>query len=114
MAKRGNLNKLTNSLENNISRLINVSHVCSVAKLSDDKKHADVQPMALTEDGNVRAMLLNVPISKNLLEYVSEGSVVIVLFTDRNMNHFDGTNSNFVIENSRSHSINDGVIVGVL
>ena len=57
---------------------------------------------------------MNVHISKTVRDILKVGDVAIVLFLDRNINNFDGTNKNFIIANDRTHSVNDAVIVGVL
>lgn len=114
MVSRGNLDKYTHSIEKNVSRLLSVAHICRVVTVYDDKKHVDLQPLALTSDGRNRAMLIKVPVSLNLVDYMKVGGVAVVLFMDRNIKHFDGTNKEFEIANDRSHDVNDGIVVGVL
>lgn len=114
MAKRDLLNTIINKAMGNVSTAINVSQLCRVVKLSEDKKFADILPLPLTEDGRERAMLIHVPVSVNLIDYIKVDGVVVVLFMDRNHSLFDGSSNTFPIKNKRKHSVNDNVIVGVL
>lgn len=114
MAKRDNLNILLKTVQNNVSRSLNVAHVCSVISMSDDKKTANIQPLAQTEDGDDRAMLIDVPVTQNAKQFIEVGSIVVVLFMDRNISYYSGKPETFEIPNERSHSVNDGVVIGVL
>ena len=114
MPKRENLDVYTSKITNDIFRSLNVATICSVNSLSVDKKTADLQPLPLTEFGHTRPMLINAHVSKNLYDHIEIGSVVVVVFADRNIDNFTGGNEPFPIGDKRSHSLNDCIIVGVL
>lgn len=111
---RDSFDKLLASIKSDVMKSLNVSMMCRVISLDADKKHGNFQPMALTISGNARAMLINVPVTRNVAKDVEVGDVVIVLFQDRNIQSFDGTSKNFIINNERAHSVNDAVVVGLL
>lgn len=114
MVSRGNIDKYTHTVEKNVSRLLSVAQICRVVNVYEDKKYVDLQPLALTSDGRSRAMLIKVPVSLNLVDYIKLDGIAVVLFMDRNIKHFDGTNKEFEIANDRAHDVNDGIVVGVL
>lgn len=114
MVKRDNLHVFSDTIFKNVMRTLNVGTLARVTKLDSDNWVADLQPMPLTESEMQRAPLMNVHISKTVRDILKVGDVAIVLFLDRNINNFDGTNKNFIIANNRTHSVNDAVIVGVL
>lgn len=114
MAKRDNLNILLRTSENNVKRTLNVAHMCAVISLSEDKKLATLQPLAQTIDGDNRAMLIDVPVTQNAKAFIEVNSIVVVLFMDRNSSYYSGKPETFPIQNERAHSVNDGVVIGVL
>ncbi|QHJ83568.1 MAG: hypothetical protein [Caudoviricetes sp.] len=114
MAKRNNLNILMNTAENNVMRKLNVAHICSVISLKENNKLATIQPLAQTDDGVERAVLIDVPVTKNCQELIGVGGIVVVLFMDRNSSNFNGSPETFKIKDERAHSVNDGVVIGVL
>ena len=114
MAKRNNLNILMETSETNVLRKINVAHICSVVSLKNEKTLATVQPLPQTSDGNNRAVLIDVPVTKNCQDLIKVGGVVVILFMDRNSSNFNGSADTFPIKDERAHSVNDGVIIGVL
>lgn len=102
---------------------LNVATIGKVVKI--DGTFADVQPLPLKSNGTKRALLINCPIVKsaqftdykvvnhNLIkEKIKVGDVVIVVFCDRDISNFSGA-SEFKI-GARLHSLNDGIVVGVL
>lgn len=114
MAKRDNLDIMVSQIANDVSRKINVAHLCSIHKINEDNSEADVQPLALTENGEKRPLIIGAHISQHVKNYINKNSVVVVLFVDRNIDNFDRTNKTFPIADKRSHSLNDAVIVGVI
>lgn len=114
MALRGNLDIFANEMKKNISRDLNVGTLGSVVSLSQSKDLANIQPMALTSSGIKRAMLIDVRVSRAVRDMIKVGDVSVLLFLDRNSNNFDGTNKEFIIQNERTHSVNDAVVVGLL
>ena len=114
MVKRDNLTVFKENIINEVSRTLNVAQLCSVLSVSEDKKNVDLQPLALTSTGNIRPPLLNALVSKMVQNTIQKGDVAIVVFLDRNAEHFDGTTKEYVIANDRTHSINDSVVIGLL
>lgn len=114
MVKRDNLHVFSDTIFKNVMRTLNVGTLARVTSIDKEKWLADLQPMPLTGSGLQRAPLLHVYISKQLRETIELGDVAVVLFLDRNINNFDGSNNNFIIANERTHSVNDAVVVGLI
>lgn len=112
MAKRGNSQLFYELILKNAARSINVAQLAKVVNLHG--KRVDVQPLALKSSGKKRGLLINCWIERSLQGTLREGDVVIVLFLDRNADNFDGTNNTYLLQNDRSHSVNDSVVMGVL
>lgn len=83
-----------------------------VVSLNSDCSLADVQPNALQSDGDKRAMLLDCRVAKHCRDHVGVGSLVFVVFADRDLDNMKGT-GDFTLASRRMHSINDGSVLGV-
>lgn len=103
----------------------------------DSSDHtADVQPLALQSDGSKRAMLMNCDVVMSAREWyetgadndgeggdggidikkihkLKAGDIVVVGFNDRDTDNFTKS-GNFSLASRRMHSIQDGVVLGVL
>lgn len=104
--------KFVNRLVNNIGVGINVAQLGRVTKIEGHK--ANVQPMMLSYSKAKRPMLLDVPIGMTCRPYIKVGSVVVVLFMDRDMSNWDGTSKDIVLDSKRMHNISDAVIIEAL
>ncbi|MBB1078973.1 ABC transporter substrate-binding protein [Limosilactobacillus sp. STM2_1] len=103
------------TLINNINANLHVAQLARVYKLTDDHSRADVQPLALDASGKKRAPLINVPVGMVAQGYISEGSVVLVMFLDRSMENWSkADNQEFSLANKRMHDVNDAVICEVM
>lgn len=71
---------------------------------------ADVQPGPKQSDGNSRAMLGGCLVA---VPDVKRGDYVVVGFVDRDIDNFTGSGQ-FELASRRMHSVNDGVILGVI
>lgn len=118
MAKKAKKNNndvefFTHILPDNISANINVAQLGRVDRIYADGKKAQVQPLAMKGDGNSRAPLVGVHIGRMLRDEVHVGDVVVILFIDRSIAAFNGSNDEFPLSNTRMHSINDAFIIEV-
>lgn len=111
--------QFVNNLINNLLVLVSVAQLGRITSLNGNK--ADVQPLAHNyKDDKKRALLLDVPIPRSILEPlehaekpVKVGDPCIVVFLDRSMENWSGGSGDFPLDSPRMHSLNDAVIVGV-
>ncbi|WP_204120250.1 hypothetical protein [Levilactobacillus wangkuiensis] len=71
---------------------------------------ADVQPSPKQSDGNSRALLGGCLVA---VPELKRGDSVIVGFVDRDTENYTGSGQ-FELASRRMHSINDGVVLGVI
>lgn len=100
-------------LPDTIKATLNVAQLGKVTRLYDDKKKAEVQPLALTSEGKKRAQLIGVHVGKTKRDFIEIGDVVVVLFMDRSIANFDGSSNIFKLSAKRLHDLNDSFIVEV-
>ena len=93
MVLRDNDTKFVRQLVNNINANLHVCHLAKVTALNDDRTRASVQPLALNASGTKRALLMNVVVGKSAQMFIDVGSVVGVVFLDRSLVNWDGTNA---------------------
>lgn len=103
------IRKLPEYINSNLS----VAQLGRLTSIDNNRKTASVQPMALKSDGSKRSLLLNVHVGRLLRDELSVGDVVLVLFLDRALSNWDGSNSDFELSGTRMHDINDAFIVEV-
>lgn len=111
----------------------------------DSKNHAaDIQPLAATSDGAVRAQYLDVPVSSTVYAVdellqalksefkivdkqtgsglvdalpapsMTAGATVLVVCLDQDSDNYAGDGEIYSLASSRQHSANDSIIVGVM
>lgn len=102
-----------NVLPNTIKATLNVAQLGKVTRLYDDNKKAEVQPLALNSDETPRARLIGVHVGKTKRNIIAVGDVVVVMFMDRSIANFDGSNKLFKLSANRLHDLNDSFIVEV-
>ena len=102
-----------NVLPNTIKATLNVSQLGRVTRLYDGNKKAEVQPLALSSDETPRARLIGVHVGKTKRNIIAVGDVVVVMFMDRSIANFDGSNKLFKLSANRLHDLNDSLIVEV-
>lgn len=103
-----------NNLMHNINAKLNVSQLCRVVDFSnEDHSKVNVQPLPHNQSGTKRPMLLNVHVGRLLRSELKIGDVVVVLFIDRSIENWDGTNRDFIITNNRMHNANDAFVIEV-
>lgn len=102
-----------NVLPNTIKATLNVAQLGKVTRLYDDNKKAEVQPLALSSDETPRARLIGVHVGKTKRNIIAVGDVVVVMFMDRSIANFDGSNKLFKLSANRLHDLNDSFIVEV-
>ncbi|MCM6765668.1 ABC transporter substrate-binding protein [Weissella paramesenteroides] len=102
-----------NVLPNTIKATLNVAQLGKVTRLYDDNKKAEVQPLALSSDETPRARLIGVHVGKTKRSIIAVGDVVVVMFMDRSIANFDGSNKLFKLSANRLHDLNDSFIVEV-
>lgn len=100
-------------LPNTIKATLNVAQLGKVTRLYDDNKKAEVQPLALSSDETPRARLIGVHVGKTKRNIIAVGDVVVVMFMDRSIANFDGSNKLFKLSANRLHDLNDSFIVEV-
>ncbi|ASN59841.1 ABC transporter substrate-binding protein [Latilactobacillus curvatus] len=114
MAKRNNDVEFVKNLIKNVSIRTNVAQLGRVISYANENhSKVNVQPLALNKSGTKRGMLLNVHIGRLLREVVQVGDVVVILFMDRSLENWNGSNSDFVLTSERMHDVNDAFIVEV-
>lgn len=102
---------------------VNINCVALAKVVSVNGNEADCQPLALQSDGDKRAMLIGCPVVKSAMFYptsldgtklahLSAGNVVVVGYNDRDIDNFAG--GEFKLASRRMHSVNDGVVLGVI
>lgn len=92
---------------------LNVAQIGKIVTISQDKKTVDIQPLPLTENGNARPLLKNVYVGRTLQQIIKVGDVGIVLFLDRSIQNWDGSNRQFSLNSTRMHSVNDAFLIEV-
>ena len=102
-----------NVLPNTIKATLNVAQLGKVTRLYDDNKKAEVQPLALNSDETPRARLIGVHVGKTKRSIIAVDDVVVVMFMDRSIANFDGSNKLFKLSANRLHDLNDSFIVEV-
>ncbi|MGK4018259.1 ABC transporter substrate-binding protein [Weissella paramesenteroides] len=102
-----------NVLPNTIKSTLNVAQLGRVTRLYDGNKKAEVQPLALSSDETPRARLIGVHVGKTKRNIIAVGDVVVVMFMDRSIANFDGSNKLFKLSANRLHDLNDSFIVEV-
>ena len=102
-----------NVLPNTIKATLNVAQLGRVTRLYDGNKKAEVQPLALSSDETPRARLIGVHVGKTKRNIIAVGDVVVVMFMDRSIANFDGSNKLFKLSANRLHDLNDSFIVEV-
>lgn len=102
-----------NVLPNTIKATLNVAQLGKVTRLYDNNKKAEVQPLALSSDETPRARLIGVHVGKTKRNIIAVGDVVVVMFMDRSIANFDGSNKLFKLSANRLHDLNDSFIVEV-
>lgn len=113
MRNRDNDVKFLQQLMQTIAVQTNVSQLCRVVNISSDKTTVDAQPMALTQENEKRAMLLNVHVGRMLRDEIKVGDVVVVIFLDRSIANWDKSNRDFQLDHYRTHDLNDAFVVEV-
>lgn len=113
MPTRNNDTIFVKELISNINANLHVAQLARVVFLSEDKSRANVQPLALNYSGSKRALLMNVPVGKASQQFIRVGGVVSVLFLDRALANWDGSNQDFTLSSKRMHDLNDAVITEV-
>lgn len=102
------------SLMNNIAVKTNVAQLCRVTRIvTDDGSKIDAQPLPLNRNGDKRALLVNVHVGRLLRSELKVGDVVVVIFIDRSLENWDGTNRDFVLTSGRMHDVNDAFVIEV-
>lgn len=102
------------NLMHNVNAKMNVSQLCRVVSFSnDDHSKVNVQPLPHNQSGSKRPMLLNVHVGRLLRSELVVGDVVVVLFLDRSIENWDGSNRDFIITNTRMHNVNDAFVIEV-
>ena len=102
-----------NVLPNTIKATLNVAQLGKVTRLYDNNKKAEIQPLALSSDETPRARLIGVHVGKTKRNIIAVGDVVVVMFMDRSIANFDGSNKLFKLSANRLHDLNDSFIVEV-
>ena len=100
-------------LPDTIKATLNVAQLGKVIRLYDDNAKADVALLALKSDGTPRANLIGVHVGKTKRAIINVNDVVVVLFLDRSIANFDGSNKPFELSAPRMHDLNDSFIVEV-
>ncbi len=103
----------TEVLPKTIMAQLNVARLARVTKLYDDNKKAVVQPLDKKSDGSLRAPLVGVHVGKTKRQLIQVDDVVVVMFMDRSIANFDGSNIEFELSANRMHDLNDSFIVEV-
>lgn len=103
----------TKVLPDTVKAQLNVARLAQVTRLYDDKTKAEVQPLDKKSDGSSRAPLIGVHVGKTKRDVIEVGDVVVVLFMDRSIANFDGSNNEFELSAKRMHDLNDSFIVEV-
>jgi hypothetical protein len=111
--KRNNDVQFIKEFMTNVGININVSQLCRVVTIEKDKKTISAQPLPLSEDGQKRAMLVNVHVGRMLRNELKVGDVVVVQFLDRSIANWDGSNREFLLDNTRTHQLNDSFVIEV-
>lgn len=114
MRKYNNDIRFFKDFMNNLGVALHVAQLAKITSVTDGKKECDLQPLALNADGEKRSLLLGVPVVKHCRKDLAVGDVAVVVFLDRNAENWDGSNKTFELANSRTHSINDAIVVGVI
>lgn len=116
------LSKLIESLNTEISAGIAVSQRCKITK-DNGNNTFNCQPLALYSNGKKRAMLLYLPIlytpmtvkigdqTATIKPDFKVGDVVQVVFDDRDTSNTK-RDSSYSLDSTRTHDVNDGVIIG--
>lgn len=100
---------------------VNCFQVAKVVKI--DGNEADCQPLTLQSDGDKRAMLISCPILASAMYYpkstngakltkLKKGDKVLIGFHDRDLDNYTG--KEFKLASRRMHSLNDGIVLGVI
>lgn len=98
---------------NIIMTKISVSKLCRVVSYDAGAKRADIQPLDRKRNGSKRGMIQDAFILKHVTDDITVGAVVCVLFADCELDNVRG-DQDFTPDSSRSHSVNDAIIVGVV
>jgi len=104
-----------------IQASINCQTIAKVVRISGNE--ADCQPLPLQSNGDKRGMLISCLVAKQAMYYPNStdgtkltklhvGNEVTVSFLDRDMDNY--SNGEFSLASRRMHSINDGIVLGVL
>lgn len=114
MSTRDNDTKFIKSLEQRMSVQTNVAQLCRIVSFpKEDHSKVNVQPLPRNQSGTKRAMLLNVHVGRLLRNELKIGDVVVVLFLDRSIENWDGTNRDFILSSTRTHNVNDAFVIEV-
>lgn len=128
-------NKMAEFFKDDVRRFINddinCHLMCRVNRYEKSDHSAECQPLPLQEDGDKRAMLIDVKVPASIWQLdsamsaikkkvdgldwqpLSVGSVVWVGFHDRDMGNWTGK-GNYKLESNRMHSIQDACIESVV
>lgn len=114
MSVRNNDVEFLNRLIWNMQIKMNVAQICRVTDISaTDGSKVDAQPLAYNSSGSKRGLLLGVHVGRMLRDEIKVGDVVLVLFLDRSLENWDGSNHNFVLTSKRMHDVNDAFVIEV-
>lgn len=114
MSKRDQDVRFIKMLMRNFGIVTNVAQLCRVTRFENkDHSKVDVQPLARTQSGNKRGLLINVHVGRLLRNELKIGDVVVVTFIDRSTENWDGSNRDYYLASDRTHSVNDAFVIEV-
>ncbi|VDG23659.1 hypothetical protein [Lactiplantibacillus mudanjiangensis] len=109
--------------------------IARIVKYDKDKHEADVQPLFLQTNGDKKSMILACPVvqscyagdelqeklAKLVPEFKAdppmlvEGSTVVVIFNDENMDNYENGDGNLIkVDSETRHQVSSGIVVGVI
>jgi len=109
--------------------------IARVVKYDKDNHEADVQPLFLQANDDKKSMILACPVAQScyagdelqakLEKFVAgfkadppmmvEGSTVIVLFNDENMDNYENGNGDLIkVDSDTRHQVSSGLVAGVI
>ena len=113
MRARNNDTIFIKEFTTSINANLHVAQLARVVFINEDKTRVNVQPLARNYNGSKRAMLMSIPVGKVARQFIEVGSVVGILFLDRAIENWDGSNDDFELTSKRMHDLNDAVVVEV-
>lgn len=103
------------ALQQTIDSVKDGTHVGDWAEVKSYDKtthEATVQPLAVDSDGSRIGLIHGCRVPKHAWSSIETGDTAFIVYADTDSDNFSGSGS-FVKASSRSHDLNDAVIMGV-